>query len=407
MARRRVLLRAGAAAVLATVGVPSMFARAGAPGLGAGTTTGLPSAVTTVGATSPATSAPVPPAPTPPPKPAKTTTSLAPSAGVTIVDDTNFLTVTVPDDWDEHETFSSFRDDGSDRPQISAAPSLQQFFETFTGSGLYIVALPPTTDPAVVLAQNDWTGICTDGGITAYDDGRFIGQQQTWLNCDGGTTRFVQFAVRPVDNSFTMFLQVAQATADDAQLLGIVGSVGAIPGAAYPALEVPVPLVPTGAVSPELLIAPAIPMTTVADETGRLSMSVPSTWTDTDGVPDFNDNGSDRPLVTAASDLNGFFTDWLVPGAALTAFPFNDDPSALLHNLGFPDQCGDGGVQSFDNGTYIGLMQTWTNCGGTETRNVQLAISPADRSATVHIEVQLPDDDNAPLQAVLSSVQLQ
>jgi hypothetical protein len=115
---------------------------------------------------------------------------------------------------------------------------------------------------------------------------------------------------------------------------------------------VPVPLVPTGAVSPELLIAPAIPMTTVVDETGRLSMSVPSTWTDTDGVPDFNDNGSDRPLVTAASDLNGFYTDWLVPGAVLTAFPFNDDPSALLRNLGFPDQCLDGGVQSFDNGVH-------------------------------------------------------
>jgi hypothetical protein len=359
-----------------------------------------------VGTTSSETSAPVPPAPTPPLKPPKTTTSLAPSAGVTIVDDTDFLTVTVPVDWDEHETFSSMRDDGSDRPQISAAPSLQQFFETFTGSGLYIVAIPPTTDPAVVLAQNDWTGICSDGGITAYDDGRFIGQQQTWLNCDDGTSRFVQFAVRPVDNSFTMFLQVAQATPDDAQLLGIVGSVGAVPGAVYPALVVPVPLVPTGVVSPELLIAPATPMTTVVDETGRLSMSVPSTWTETDSVPDFNDNGTDRPLVSAASDLNGFYTDWLVPGAQATAFPFNSDPSALLYNLGFPDQCRDGGVQSFDNGTYIGLMQTWTNCGGTATRNVQLAISPADRSATVHIEVQLPDADNAPLQAILSSVQL-
>ena len=51
-------------------------------------------------------------------------------------------------------------------------------------------------------------------------------------------------------------------------------------------------------------------------------------------------------------------------------------------------------------------MQTWTGCGGTATRNVQLAISPADQSATVHIEVQLPDADNTPLQAVLSSVQL-
>ena len=257
-----------------------------------------------------------------------------------------------------------------------------------------------------MLALNDWTGICSDGGITPFDDGRFIGQLQTWLNCDNGTSRLIELAVRPVDNSFTMFLQVAQATPDDAQLLRIIGSVGTVPGAVYPALAVPVPLVPTGVVSPELLIAPAIPMTTVIDETGRLSMSVPSTWTDTEGVPDFNDNGSDRPLVTASSDLDGFYGDWLVPGAKVTAFPFNSDTSGLLRNLGFADQCRDGGVQSFDNGTYTGLMQSWTDCGGTATRNIQLAINPADRSATVHIEVQLPDSDNTPLQAVLSSVQL-
>jgi hypothetical protein len=335
-----------------------------------------------------------------------TATTLVPSAGVRVVDDTDFLTVTVPVDWDEHETVSSRRDDGSDRPQITAAPSLEQFFETVTGPGLYVVALPPTTDPAVVLAQNDWTGICSDGGVMPYDDGRFVGQLQSWLNCDGGTSRIVQLAVRPLANTFTMSLQVAQSTPDDAQLLRIVGSAAVVSGAFYPTLVAPVPLVPTGVVPPELLLAPSVSMRTVADQTGRLTMSVPSTWTDTDGTPDFNDNGSDRPMVTVAPDVNGFYADWFVPGAQVTAFPFTGDPSALLRNLGFAQQCRDGGVQSFADGTFVGLMQTWTNCGGTATRNVQLAISPADRSATVHIEVQLPDADNTPLQAVLSSLQL-
>ncbi len=228
-----------------------------APDVGATSTTGVSSTISTVGAASPVTSAPVPPAPTSIAEPlATTTTSAAPSttvaasAGVTIVDDTNFLTVTVPVDWDEQQTFSGWHDDGSDRPQIAAAPNLQQFFETFTGSGLYIVAGPPTTEPAVVLAENDWTGVCSDGGVTPYDDGRFIGQQQTWSNCDGGTNRLVQIAVRPVDKSFTMFVVVAQAVPDDAQLLRVIASLGVVPGAQYPALMVPVPLVPTGAVSP-------------------------------------------------------------------------------------------------------------------------------------------------------------
>ena len=51
-------------------------------------------------------------------------------------------------------------------------------------------------------------------------------------------------------------------------------------------------------------------------------------------------------------------------------------------------------------------MQTWSACGGTPTRIVQLAISPTDQSVTLFIEVQLPDADNSGLQAVLSSLQV-
>ena len=63
-------------------------------------------------------------------------------------------------------------------------------------------------------------------------------------------------------------------------------------------------------------------------------------------------------------------------------------------------------MQSFDNGMLTGLMQTWTACGGTVSRNVVLAVSPADQSVTVYVEIQLPDNDDAPLQAVLSSLQV-
>ena len=78
----------------------------------------------------------------------------------------------------------------------------------------------------------------------------------------------------------------------------------------------------------------------------------------------------------------------------------------MLHNLGYAGQCTDGGVQSFDNGTFTGLMQTWTACGGTASRNVVLAISPTDQSVTVFVDIQLPDADNTALQAVLSSLRV-
>ena len=142
-------------------------------------------------------------------------------------------------------------------------------------------------------------------------------------------------------------------------------SVGPVPGAVYPTPTVAAPLTPTGPVPPELLTAPAIPLTNVTDDDGRLSVSVPSAWTDTDVGVQMNDDASDRPRVAAAPVLDEFYSDWEAPGVQVVAYPFTDDPSTLLHNLGYADQCTDGGVQSFSNGTFTGLMQTWTACGDT------------------------------------------
>ncbi len=257
-----------------------------------------------------------------------------------------------------------------------------------------------------MLQRFDYPGACTDGGVTPYDDGRFVGQQQLWVDCDGKTTRVVNVAARPSDNSFTLFVQVQQTSPDDAVLDQILGSAGVVPGAVYPTPAAEPPLNPTGPVPPELLLAPAAPLTTVTDSRGRISVGVPSTWIDTDVGALMNDDGSDRPRVAAAPVLDDFYTEWEVPGAQVVAYPFASDPSTLLRNLGFADQCTDAGVQAFDNGTFTGLMQTWSACGGTASRNVLLAISPTDQSNTVYIEVQLPDADNTPLQAVLSTLRL-
>jgi hypothetical protein len=370
---------------------------------------------TTATSASVATTAFVPPPPTtnaaaatstPPPSTTAPSTTTSPVAGTRLVDDTDFLTVTVPTDWTDQNLHASRHDDGSPRATITAAPNLDQFSNTFDAPGTHVVALPPTTDLAAMLRRFAYPGSCTDGGTTPYDDGRFVGERQVWLDCEGKTTRVVNVAARPSDNSFTLFVQVQQTASDDAVLEQILGSAGVVPGALYPVPSARQPLTPTGPVPPELLVAPAASLMTVTDSPGPLSVAVPSTWTDTDDTPQMNDDGSDRPRIAAAPVLADFYTEWEVPGAQVVAYPFASDPSTLLHNLGFADQCTDSGVLAFDNGTFTGLMQTWTACGGTASRNLLLAISPADQSATVYVEVQLPDADNTPLQAVLSSLRL-
>ena len=133
---------------------------------------------------------------------------------------------------------------------------------------------------------------------------------------------------------------------------------------------------------------------------------MPSDWTDTEDSPQMNDDASDRPAFAAAPDLDEFYADWAAPGVQAIAYPFTADPSTLLINHSLPGSCTDGGVQSFSTAAFTGLMQTWTSCGDAESRNVVLALSPPDQSATVYVEVQLPDADNTPLQAVLSSLQV-
>ncbi len=229
------------------------------------------------------------------PTTAAPSTTASPTVGTRLVDETNFLTVTVPADWTDQNLGFSRHDDGSPRATITAAPNLQQFYDTWDGPGTHVIALPPTTDLAAMLQRFAYPGACTDGGITPYDDGRFVGQQQLWLDCDGKTTRVVNVAARPSDNSFTLFVQVQQTSPDDAVLDQILGSAGVVPGAVYPTPAAEPPLTPTGPVPPELLSAPATPLTTVTDSRGRMSVGVPSTWTDTDVAAQMNDDGSDRP----------------------------------------------------------------------------------------------------------------
>ena len=94
---------------------------------------------------------------------------------------------------------------------------------------------------------------------------------------------------------------------------------------------------------------------------------------------------------------------WEVPGVVFLEFPYVDAATYLANrNLGTPG-CDDGGAQSFDNGTYRGLMHTWINCGGTKPGFVTVVVSPPDNSATLVLEVQLPTADDTALRTVLAS----
>jgi hypothetical protein len=325
--------------------------------------------------------------------------------GTVISDNTGRITVTVPTSWTDVDTRPSVRDDGGDRPTITASPDLSQWTQTWAVPGLFLAAVPPTVDPATLLDAYSWATACNEGPVTPYNDGRFVGSLQTWANCGGGATSLTVLAARSADNTYTVYAQVQLTSPNDPALQPILASIGAVPGA-NPG-EVSPPATPAVAPTPvpaTLLTGVVIPgSTTVTDETGRVSVAVPATWTDVDDVARSNDDFSQRPRVVAAPDRSLYFQEWDAEGLELWAFPYRPDPYTLLVNRGWASDCDDGGVQSLDVRGYTGLMQTWSNCGGTGSRIVSFAVSPADQSATVYLEIQLPTADDATLISALAS----
>lgn len=190
--------------------------------------------------------------------------------------------------------------------------------------------------------------------------------------------------------------------------IGVLGSdVSAAPTAIIPAPGVTLPPGPTSpAATTTTMPAAAAGTTTLVDQLGRIMVTVPSTWTDVDLQASTFDDGSPRSRITASPDIASFVSDWDTPGLYVTVIPAAAaEPRALLDYFSFTGSCTDGGTATYDDGRFIGLMQTWTNCAGGESKLIHIAARPtagAAFTAVVQILWTGPADDQA-LQTILGS----
>jgi len=137
----------------------------------------------------------------------------------------------------------------------------------------------------------------------------------------------------------------------------------------------------------------------LTDSTGRLRVTVPSDWTDTDVRPGIRDDGGRRPTISASPSLDGWVNGWTTPGMFATALPGDADPATLLQGYDFTGICNDEGQVAYDNGPLSGLSQTWSHCAGGETSVRHIAARAADGSFAVFLQLQLtsPDDPAGPM----------
>ncbi len=136
---------------------------------------------------------------------------------------------------------------------------------------------------------------------------------------------------------------------------------------------------------------------TVTDDSGLISVSVPTAWIDVNGT--FND--AFGPSVWASPDILAWQESWNVPGIIVesSADYTSADIPELLALLNLSEACVDFGVSDYDDGLYVGLLQIFGECGGTQTTYVILAATPSDPALDYLIRVEIQAVTTADLEA--------
>lgn len=140
--------------------------------------------------------------------------------------------------------------------------------------------------------------------------------------------------------------------------------------------------------------------TTVTDDSGLISVSVPIEWSDVFGALWTSDAATGTyeeigPAVSAAPDLDAWHDTWGTPGVFIGASAmFTTSVEATLDALYFGDSCILEGRYDYDDGVYTGLYDLYTDCGPEASLFFNVVAEPADQSwlASVQI-VALTDAD--------------
>ena len=142
--------------------------------------------------------------------------SAVPEGYVRLVDDTNFITVVVPEIWTVVDTAPIVSPEGALTPWILASTvELEEFDTTFT-SGVKVQAYPYIADAETVAGGNGIDAGCESIEVQPYTDPVFTGFVQVGTNCgeDGGSWNMV--VASPEDKSVTVVVQVQIANQDPA-----------------------------------------------------------------------------------------------------------------------------------------------------------------------------------------------
>ncbi len=130
----------------------------------------------------------------------------------TIVDDTNSITIDVPNEWTDLDTEPGSLEDGSQVPWIMASPDIDGYNSYYDVPGIiYAVIMNPVEDDLTALAGFAPTDAsCVDLGQTEYSDSVFTGYYQVWESCAGAEALTVILVASPISGGNYQAILAAQ-----------------------------------------------------------------------------------------------------------------------------------------------------------------------------------------------------
>jgi serine protease Do len=141
----------------------------------------------------------------------------------TVQDDTDTIQVNIPNEWGEVDG-SIWEVDGEPLGvQISAAPSLQRFNETYDEPGMIFIAsraVAQEYNENDLLALLDLSEDCTKTeSAQPYEDELYTGLYDYYENCDGGTTEAVVLTFVPSNRAYVGLVAIQLTSEADYEAL--------------------------------------------------------------------------------------------------------------------------------------------------------------------------------------------
>jgi hypothetical protein len=143
---------------------------------------------------------------------------------------------------------------------------------------------------------------------------------------------------------------------------------------------------------------------TIVDDTGRLRLAVPRSWSDRRTTPSPLREGEEAPYIAAALDQTRFFDGYGEPG--LTAVVVDSPPDDALDAYRF-DDCTPEGRHQYRGPRLAGEYEVWRDCGETGSAIVTVAVRQGRTPGTVLLLAQIVEPaDLAALDHALATLRL-